>query len=647
MFTFAALFIFSLVTFVPPGLAHAAQDPEPWVAKAREMRLHERTEWLRLVHYRKKRGSYQSEADNAAFFAAADGKTNPENEMVETLRAFFKTAKRPMGLPGVDDMSAQCQYPARLKWFIRELQMPSEALPKETCQQLEDFRGKVRARSATLIFSGYFVNNPSTVFGHVLLRLNRDEAGRGSELLDMGVNYAANMTTSNPILYAVMGMTGMFRGTFTAIPYYYKVREYSDAESRDLWEYDLDLKLDEIEILVDHLWEMGSTFFDYYYFDENCAYHLLALLEAAAPRLNLVDRVPFYVIPVDSVKAVTEEPGLVSRVRYRPSTQRQLTERFETLSPRERALFLRVRDADKPAEVVIAQTGLTPEEAAHVLDAVLDHIDYRFFRELVLKTDPAAAARKQNVLITRAKLPVTGEVKVPFSDRDRPDRSHASGRWWIAGGTRDADTGQAGAVDAEVRYALHGLMDPHDGYLPNSVVEFWRMQGRFIPSTSRAELHSFSLFTVSSLSPLTRLESPLAWRIEVGAHRVRDRRCENCLSAMTHAMLGYSLAPSSGTMAYALVGPFAETSDGFAQEKWLASLGARIGGRWRPARGWAFGIEGEGRRVYDRETFDRLTGRALLRWDLERAGNHWFSLELDHALEVSRADTFLKFIRYF
>ena len=64
-------------------------------------------------------------------------------------------------------------------------------------------------------------------------------------------------------------------------PFYLKTQGYSNLESRDLWDYDLDLTPAQIAFLLKHAWEMGSTYSDYYFFTKNCSYQLLTLLEAA------------------------------------------------------------------------------------------------------------------------------------------------------------------------------------------------------------------------------------------------------------------------------------------------------------------------------------------------------------------------------
>ena len=59
------------------------------------------------------------------------------------------------------------------------------------------------------------------------------------------------------------------------LPYFYKLREYNDFESRDLWSYELNLTQKQISFLIDHLWEMKQTLIPYYYLDENSSCFVL------------------------------------------------------------------------------------------------------------------------------------------------------------------------------------------------------------------------------------------------------------------------------------------------------------------------------------------------------------------------------------
>ena len=56
-----------------------------------------------------------------------------------------------------------------------------------------------------------------------------------------------------------------------------------------------------------HTYEMDRIYSDYYFFDENCSYDLLFLLDAARPSIGLTDQFPLWVIPIDTIRKVQRE----------------------------------------------------------------------------------------------------------------------------------------------------------------------------------------------------------------------------------------------------------------------------------------------------------------------------------------------------
>ena len=57
-----------------------------------------------------------------------------------------------------------------------------------------------------------------------------------------------------------------------------------DGRIRDAWQ------VEETARMVEHVWELRQVRFDYYFFDENCSFRLLELLEVARPSLRLTDQ---------------------------------------------------------------------------------------------------------------------------------------------------------------------------------------------------------------------------------------------------------------------------------------------------------------------------------------------------------------------
>ncbi len=605
----------SLATAAAP--AAPAPDPaylEELVARARRERLWEDPAWLRLGHWRRTRkGGFESEADGSPFFRALLGKTNPRAELEATLRGFFDAR------PVEDELAdAQCRFPARFAFLAGRLGADLARLPPRRCPRLEAFLERIRPRSATLVFSSYFLNNPASAFGHTFLRLNKEDGaapGRERELLDYGVDYSATVDTNNALVYAVKGLVGLFRGEFKHYAYYYKVREYADAESRDLWEYDLALAPGEVAMLAGHLWELGGTWFDYWYLDENCSYHMLGALEAAAPRLVLLPHVGRAgVIPSDTVKALFENPGLVREVRYRPSIRTQFVTRLGRLDGAGRAGVEAL--AGDPAAPLGAALG--PAGQAAVLDAALDHLDLRFGRDLVVGKAPAAARARQLLLERRSGLGVVSPaLEIPPPARRAPELGHGSSRAGLGGGVSSRD----GALAVfDLRLALHDLGDPPDGYPPLSQIEFLPVRLRLAPREGRAEVDEAWFVRVVSLTDLTRLELRPSWRLRFGAATVRDRGCAGCLAAQGELGAGFAktLGPLDLFAGADLVAEWSPRLEGLADGP--ARLGVGPGGlaRLRLGPRAALVVEGRWRWLPDASPRESHEVRAALRVHVAR-----------------------------
>lgn len=108
------------------------------------------------------------------------------------------------------------------------------------------------------------------------------------------------------LLETYQGLFGGYNGKYSALPYYKKIKEYSDLERRDIWEYDLNLNQHELTRLLTHLYELKDTYADYFFLTENCSYNLLWLLEIARADTDLVSLFHLKAIPIDTIKAINQ-----------------------------------------------------------------------------------------------------------------------------------------------------------------------------------------------------------------------------------------------------------------------------------------------------------------------------------------------------
>ncbi|MGE3609898.1 MAG: DUF4105 domain-containing protein [Bacteriovoracaceae bacterium] len=476
-FTLAPILLGGL--FVNSALAQSAHD----------------TQWLRLLHYKQNLfGQYVSEADGGHFFLSSQGKKSPEKE----LEAF----KESLNHLENNQNSVVCRFPARIRWYKK---YHSElSIDDSFCTELNAFRSRLEGKSISIVFSSYFLNNPASSFGHTFIRIGKSEQKSSTELLDTGVNFGANVGNANPVVYAVGGFTGFFPGTFTAIPYYYKVREYNDYETRDLWSYHLDFTQEQIDLVVDHIWELGHTYFDYYFLTENCSYHVLTILEAARPDVHLTDKLPYlYTIPSDTLKILHEEK-LIKNISMRPAPstvfKKQLISLNETEKEQVKQLVYHGKDLVEGSA----------EKKALIYDSALSLVDYQFAKE-ILKQEEEGQKIKRPILLARSQVPVRSpELDFSSSLRSAPHLGHGSKRFGIGFSQYQGKN----SLDAEWRFAFHDFLDHSTGFLPLTTLEVLRFQVR--SDGQKYKLRELDLVNVMTLSPINTFNKSPSWRFTAG-----------------------------------------------------------------------------------------------------------------------------------
>jgi hypothetical protein len=208
-----------------------------------------------------------------------------------------------------DNEPPQCALRGRYLWLDRRLHFDPARLPPQPCVAFDEWRAAIDPAGVTLVFPEAYMNNPSSMFGHTLLRI---DSATGKDLLAYGSNYSADTGGDGGVAFAFKGILGYYDGRFAIYPYYDIIRQYGDWEQRDIWEYPLTFDADQTALLLAHLWELRGVTFDYYFFDENCSYELLGLIQAVRPEADLQGRFHGWAIPIDTLRAVLEQAGLAS-----------------------------------------------------------------------------------------------------------------------------------------------------------------------------------------------------------------------------------------------------------------------------------------------------------------------------------------------
>lgn len=458
-------------------------------------------QWRKLLYYM---DSWflgeRSLIDDEGFFLSKPGKSDPRSELSATLAAFTT---------GTDEQkqTAYCQFPARKAWLEQKLGTqfiePLPELEVEICKRYKVFRTSVRAHKASLIFSSYYPGSPGSLFGHTLIKFTKTSAtgASTSELLDYGLNYSAHPTTNNPLLYAFMGIAGFFPGYMSLLPYYVKVQEYNNAESRDLWEYELNLTPTEVHLALLSVFELSTRRVDYYYFDDNCSLLMLAIIDVARPSLNLVDKFDAWVAPADTVRVVQNQFGLVNRVKLRPSNVRRYLALEKGLTETERRYFNTLAKQLNKNHLHLARLSeLSPEEQVKVVDALLEYVDA--VEQVSASKEPKAwKSEREELLNARVQLKLVSKdthIETPIAEAPHtaypPSRFAAGHIWSSTSGFKDKKKG----LLLGWRPTLHSLDSPTSGMATDLGITFFNVETLF--ADGRYYLREFTPIKIETLA---------------------------------------------------------------------------------------------------------------------------------------------------
>jgi hypothetical protein len=449
-------------------------------------------------------------------------------------------------------------------------------MPRPACRRYREWRAALDAKQLTLVFASAYLDNPGSMYGHTLLRVDAADQDERTRILAYTISFAAATDETNGLVFAVKGLFGGYAGVFSMLPYYVKVREYGDLENRDLWEYELDLSPEELERVLRHAWELLPAYFEYYFFDENCSYHLLGLLQVARPQLELTEPFRLWALPVDTVRALTGQPGLVKNIVYRPANSTIIAARLARMQPEERRMArdlglgtLGARDASLGA--------LQPERAAAVVEAGYDYLNYR--RTTGVSEVPDGGALARELLVARSEIPAPSQA--PRIDPGvRPDEGHRTSRFTLGAGKRE----RSEFLEIGLRPTYHDILDDDAGYIGGAQIEFFHLRARRYEGED-ARIESFIPIDIFSLSARDEFFGRRSWRVSAGWQRTMTRSGAEPLAPALDGGVGGAWKLRRGARLYATAEGAARAHDDFEQGYTLGA-GARIGALVDPTPRW-------------------------------------------------------------
>ena len=485
----------SLQAVAPPIEAlHQKLNIDPQRIKV----LAEHLQWQHLLFY--KNGKAEVISPN---FYLTDPNTlaidsfSPYEELIETLKS-------------AGDDSVVCRYPARYLWL--NLHLSELQIDLQRCPDLPDPNQEI-----SLILVSNYLKNPASSFGHVLVKSSVAIKGddyvvgqlSGADLLNKSYNFGARIPlTDNGMMYAIKGLFGFYDAGFSEAEFFKHDAVYSKNEQRDMWEYVLNLREFETQLLNYHLYEAKAARFDYYFIKQNCGYRTGEILELISD-VKTTNRLgpwyaPDYVFDqLFEYNTASEEP-LITSVRYLPSEQTQLRQKFVQLP---KSIQLAINSVIRTENTAPLLT-LNSDDRALAIDFLILHRTYKISQE----NSPHHQALKKDLLRQRFTLPASNELaKLTISDKPSPALGNKTSQTKVL---LSKDLAQAG-----LSLFVKDPLNPHNDI--NKRFEAVQLTLGYDFKNSKLAVTDFVFLDMQQIEDLAQPlagEPQLSWQLKTGTH---------------------------------------------------------------------------------------------------------------------------------
>lgn len=287
-----------------------SEDLNNILKKIEESKLYDHPTWKSLLHFDPKSGK-SFITDKNFILSLKEGQFSLKREMILTIESFLKSQNFQ------EDTNPICKFPARLYWLKSNIPELNDLIPDVKCKDLDIYLKKAPAEDITLVFAAEDVKNPTSMMGHVFLKLTgyNDE----NVYVEHAVSFFAVLNTLNPVKLLIEStITGM-ESFYSLKPYKKFISRYLIDENRVIWEFPLKgLKDKDKELIHLHIWELRDVKTEYYFTNYNCATVIYYILSIAQPKM--LDIKPSWISPRDVVR-ISKEVLLVDEAELIPTDE--------------------------------------------------------------------------------------------------------------------------------------------------------------------------------------------------------------------------------------------------------------------------------------------------------------------------------------
>lgn len=511
-------------------------------------------EWKSLLRYETpllKPWRHDSIIKDKDFFFAPNGNSDSLSELKATLAAFQKPVGKNI------NNHAICKFPARYKWLKKQLLVENQDNILKQCKLYQKWQSGGKITSVSLVFATGYFGNPASFFGHPFLKFNQE--GKKTALTDTSINYGAlTPSDENPVIYVLKGLAGGYDASFTRHDFFSHNHNYTQNEMRDLWEYRLNLKPEEVQQVIDRTWELLGKKHPYYFFSDNCASRMAQLLEDIFKK-SLLFKNKLYVIPIDvydNLASGTRHDGspMVKEINYIPSKHSKLAKIYHLLSSPEKRWVKKIiknNDLIKNKKFI----KIPQKQKARVLETLIHYYSF-----LKVKHGDSEKVEKARLSLIRERFTIPQKSSFSNLSFNKKYGPHNSVNSFGIGLSHGYGKRLKDFQELTFRTALYDELNPSPARPANTGLEILRTKLRI--KDSKVSLRGLELFRISTLNT-SSIDLPqtgnMPWKMRLGL-RSQSQLCENCLVTFAEGGAGMATKLRGISSAYILAkGGFQES----------------------------------------------------------------------------------------
>jgi hypothetical protein len=352
-------------------------------------------------------------------------------------------------------------------------------------------------------------------------------------------------------MYVLRGIFGGYNASFSDQKFYKHKHNYGNVELRDMWEYKLTLTPKDVSFIIEHLWEILPAKFDYYFIDENCAYHFAKLIELVLDKPIISDN-SLWVLP-NSVatglsKAVYKNKPLVAEVNFIPSRETELLNYYEQLTAKQQQIASLII-ADDFSFAIDKYQALNVEEKKIIIESLFQYVNVVAQKN---NNQEAIKAGKRSLIHERLKLPVGKAIRyIKTKQNAAPHLARKPSKFSLG----VANVGQSKFYGtAGFRMTYFDDLSSSVGLSDFSNLEMIDVE--IITDKNKAKVLKLDLIDISSLylpaMPWTN-KIASAWSVRAGYDQLSNA-CIDCGIYFAEGSLGKSIRIGNSSLGYAMVG---------------------------------------------------------------------------------------------